>query len=199
MEHTDHKNKSKWYLKYIFMVMGFVVLYILMKNPYTKKILVEIVDEEKILTNYGLIGIFIYILIGILLNVIFFLYFFVNLATGFIFGLKRGLIISMTIVIISATISFLLSRYFIKEKIPKDNETFQTILKDQDNFNIFDWIKYNIILRVSPIPFNIVSYFWGTTEIDIWVYIFATFIGVIPWMIFEVYTGSIAKNISKYI
>ena len=198
MEDSDDK-KSKWYLKYIFMIMGFIVLYILMKNPSTKKILIEIVDEEKLLKKYGLVGIFVYILIGIVLNVVFFLYFFVNLATGFIFGLKRGLIISMIIVIISATISFLLSRYFIKEKIPKDNETFQTILNNQDNFNIFDWIKYNIILRVSPIPFNIVSYFWGTTEVNIWIYIFGTFIGVIPWMLFEVYTGSIVKNISKYI
>ena len=196
MEDTD-KKKSKWYLKYIFMVMGFVVLYILMKNPYTKKILIEIVDEEKLLKKYGLVGIFVYILIGILLNVVFFLYFFVNLTTGFIFGFKR--IISMIIVIISGTISFLVSRYFIKEKIPKDNETFQTILKNQNDFNLYDWIKYNIITRIAPIPFNIVGYFWGTTEIDIWVYIFATFIGVIPWMVFEVYTGSIAKNISKYV
>ena len=37
-----------------------------------------------------------------------------------------------------------------------------------------DWIKYNVVTRVAPIPFNIVSYFWGTTEIDIWVYIIAT-------------------------
>lgn len=198
MEDTD-KKKSKWYLKYIFMVIGFVVLYILMKNPYTRKILIEIVDEEKLLKKYGLVGIFVYILIGILLNVVFFLYFFVNLTTGFIFGFKRGLIISMIIVIISATISFFVSRYFIKEKMPKNNETFQTILKNQDNFDIFNWIKYNIITRIAPIPFNIVSYFWGTTEIDIWIYIFATFIGVIPWMVFEVYTGSIAKNISKYV
>ena len=105
----------------------------------------------------------------------------------------------MIIVIISATISFLLSRYFIKNKISKNNTNFQTILKNQDNFNIFDWIKYNIILRVAPLPFNIVNYFLGTTKINIWVYIFGTFIGVIPWMLFEVYTGSIVKNISKYI
>ena len=61
------------------------------------------------------------------------------------------------------------------------------------------WIKYNIITRVAPIPFNIANYFWGTTEVDIWVYILATFIGVIPWMVFEVYTGSIVKNINKYV
>ena len=199
MDNDDKNNNSKWYLKYIFMVMGFVVLYILMKNPYTKSLLLEVVDEEKLLKNYGIMGIIVYIFIGILLNVVLFLYFFVNLTTGFIFGFKRGILISMTIVIISATISFLISRYFIKEKIPKNNETFQKILKNQTNYSFYDWIKYNVITRVAPIPFNIVSYFWGTTEINIWVYIIATFIGVIPWMVFEVYTGSIVKNINKYV
>jgi uncharacterized membrane protein YdjX (TVP38/TMEM64 family) len=199
MDNDDKKDDSKWYLKYIFMVMGFVVLYILMKNPYTRSLLLEVVDEEKLLKKYGIIGIIVYILIGIVLNVVLFLYFFVNLTTGFIFGFKRGLLISMTIVIISATISFLISRYFIKEKIPKNNETFKKISEHQTNFNLYDWIKYNVVTRVTPIPFNIVSYFWGTTEIDIWVYIIATFIGVIPWMVFEVYTGSIVKNINKYV
>ena len=195
----DKNDDSKWYLKYIFMVMGFVILYILIKNPYTKSILIKLIDDEKILKNYGIIGIIVYILIGILLNVVFFLYMFVNIITGFIFGFKRGIIISIIIVIVSAILSFLISRYYLKDHIPKNNILFKKVLKNQNEYNIFDWIKYNVITRVSPIPFNIVSYFWGTTEIDILVYIIATFIGVIPWMIFEVYTGSIVKNINKYV
>jgi uncharacterized membrane protein YdjX (TVP38/TMEM64 family) len=192
-------KKSKWYFKYIYIAIGLVILYILLKNKYMHSKLLQLVDEEKMLKNYGIIGILIYILIGIVLNIVFFLYFFVNVVTGYIFGFKKGILISMVIVTISSIISFVLSRYFLKENVKNDSSTFKTILDNQNDFNLFDWIKYNVITRISPIPFNIVNYFWGITEIDIWVYIFATIIGVIPWVIFEVYTGSIVKNINKYV
>ena len=199
MDDDDKNDDSKWYLKYIYMVMGFVILYILIKNPYTKSILIKLIDDEKILKNYGIMGIIVYILIGILLNVVFFLYMFVNIITGFIFGFKRGILISMIIVIVSAILSFLISRYYLKEHIPKNNTLFKKVLKNQNEYNIFDWIKHIFITRISPLPFNIVNYFWGTTEINIWVYILSTFIGVIPWLIVEVYTGSMVKNINKFI
>jgi len=195
----NEEKKSKWYFKYIYIAIGLVILYILLKNKYMHSKLLQLVDEEKMLKNYGIIGILIYILIGIVLNIVFFLYFFVNVVTGYIFGFKKGIPISMVIVTISSIISFVLSRYFLKENVKNDSSTFKTILDNQNDFNLFDWIKYNVITRISPIPFNIVNYFWGITEIDIWVYIFATIIGVIPWVIFEVYTGSIVKNINKYV
>tara|TARA_R110001592_G_scaffold202655_1_gene452225 strand:- start:210 stop:803 length:594 start_codon:yes stop_codon:yes gene_type:complete len=195
----NEEKKSKWYFKYIYIAIGLVILYILLKNKYMHSKLLQLVDEEKMLKNYGIIGILIYILIGIVLNIVFFLYFFVNVVTGYIFGFKKGILISMVIVTISSIISFVLSRYFLKDNVKNDSSTFKTILDNQNDFNLFDWIKYNVITRISPIPFNIVNYFWGITEIDIWVYIFATIIGVIPWVIFEVYTGSIVKNINKYV
>jgi len=195
----NEEKKSKWYFKYIYIAIGLVILYILLKNKYMHSKLLQLIDEEKMLKNYGIIGILIYILIGIVLNVVFFLYFFVNVVTGYIFGFKKGIPISMVIVTISSIISFVLSRYFLKENVKNDSSTFKTILDNQNDFNLFDWIKYNVITRISPVPFNIVNYFWGITEIDIWVYIFATIIGVIPWVIFEVYTGSIVKNINKYV
>tara|TARA_Y100000389_G_scaffold150259_1_gene149803 strand:- start:1973 stop:2566 length:594 start_codon:yes stop_codon:yes gene_type:complete len=195
----NEEKKSKWYFKYTYIAIGLVILYILLKNKYMHSKLLQLVDEEKMLKNYGIIGILIYILIGIVLNIVFFLYFFVNVVTGYIFGFKKGIPISMVIVTISSIISFVLSRYFLKENVKNDSSTFKTILDNQNDFNLFDWIKYNVITRISPIPFNIVNYFWGITEIDIWVYIFATIIGVIPWVIFEVYTGSIVKNINKYV
>ena len=199
MDKDETKYKSKWYLKYTFIVLVLVLLYILSKNKYTRSILFQLIDDEKMLKNYGIIGILIYILIGIVLNVVFFLYFLVNVVTGYIFGFERGFPISMIIVTISGIISFILSRYFLKENVKNESSTFKTILDRQNDFTLFDWIKYNVITRVSPMPFNIVSYFWGITEIDIQVYIIATMIGVIPWMVFEVYTGSIVKNINKYV
>jgi uncharacterized membrane protein YdjX (TVP38/TMEM64 family) len=195
----NEEKKSKWYFKYTYIAIGLVILYILLKNKYMHSKLLQLIDEEKMLKNYGIIGILVYILIGIVLNIVFFLYFFVNVVTGYIFGFKKGIPISMVIVTISSIISFVLSRYFLKENVKNDSSTFKTILDNQNDFNLFDWIKYNVITRISPIPFNIVNYFWGITEIDIWVYIFATIIGVIPWVIFEVYTGSIVKNINKYV
>lgn len=193
-----NENEEEEYSKFIYVVIGFIVLYILIKHVDIKSILLEIIECEKNLKNNGIIGIVVYVLLGILLNTFFFLYYFVNITTGYIFGFKNGLMISMAIVMITAIISFMISRNNIKG-LNDESEIFKKIVEDQSDFTGYDWVKYNIITRLSPIPFNVVNLFWGITTIDINTYIIATLIGIIPWLLFEVYIGSRIKDIKKYL
>ena len=143
-----------------------------------------------------------YILIGIILNVFIFMYFIVNVITGYVFGFKKGILIAFTIIIISSIITFFISRYYLQDTIinkAQQNERFKKIIDNQNNYSTFDWIKNIIISRTLPIPFNVCNGFWGITNVNIYIYIIGTIIGVIPWLIFEIYIGAFSKNIKKYI
>ena len=53
-------------------------------------------------------------------------------------------------------------------------------------------------MRVSPVvPFLFQNYFFGTTEVRLWPYVFATFIGVILGTALYGYLGSLGSNASE--
>lgn len=186
--------------KYLLILFIIIILFSFSRTKYGQNILFELINEEKKLKNEGFLGILIYIILGIILNVVFFMYAFINYSSGFIFGFKRGFIISYAIVIISAIIGFFISRNILKNKVEKkikNYELLNNIHKNQDSYNTIEWIIYNIISRVSPLPFTINNYFWGSTKITLINYIIGTMIGVLPWLLFEVYIGSKIKNIHK--
>ena len=200
---SDEKDEEKSVnYKYVLIIIVLVFLFFLSRNKYTKKYIYKLINIEKSLKKYGLLGIILYIIIGILLNIFLVMYFVVNIITGFIFGFKKGILIAYIIVVLSAIISFLISRYYLKDTIinkVEKNDRFKKIIDNQDNYNVIDWLRNIIISRLLPIPFIACNSFWGITNVKLYIYIIGTMIGVIPWLIFEVYVGSISKNIKKYI
>ena len=192
----EEKEEKTNYKIYIGIILLLIFVYIYENNPYTNKLLNRLIDDERILTKEGFTGIIIYIVIGVLLNVLLFLYKPVNIISGYLFGFMKGSVISYIIVIISAIIGFYISRYLLKEYLNNVDNKYLNKIKDKLNNNdTFNYIKYNVIGRVMPIPFHVWNYFWGTTDISLPVFIIGTAIGVIPWMIAEIYSGSLLKNL----
>jgi len=201
MSDVNDEEKSVNY-KYVLIISVLVFLFFLSRNKYTKKYIYKLINIEESLKKYGLLGIIVYIIIGIVLNIFFFMYLIINIITGYIFGFREGILIAYIIIILSSIIPFLISRYYLKDKIinnAQENDRFKKIIDNQNNYNTFDWLKNIIISRVLPIPFIACNSFWGITNVKLYIYIIGTMIGVIPWLIFEVYVGSISKNIKKYI
>ena len=201
MSNKEDEEKSVSY-KIILMICVLVFLFFLSRNKYTKIYIYKLINIEESFKKYGLLGIILYIIIGIILNVFVFMYFIINVITGYIFGFKEGILIAYIIIILSSIISFIISRYYFKDTIinqVKKNDRFKKIIDDQTNYTTYDWLKNIIITRALPIPFIVCNSFWGITNVDFFIYIIGTMIGVIPWLIFEVYVGSISKNIKKYI
>ena len=192
--YKEKKEKTNYKI-YIGIIALLIFVYIYENNPYKNKILNKLILEEKILTHKGIIGIIIYILIGILLNVFLFLYMPVNIISGYLFGFMKGSAISYIIVIISAIIGFYVSKHLFKQHLEKiDNKYFNKIKEKLNKNDTFSYIKYNIIGRIMPIPFHVCNYFWGTTDVSLSVFIIGTSIGTIPWMLVEIYVGSVLKN-----
>jgi len=201
MSDVNDEEKSVNY-KYVLIISVLVFLFFLSRNKYTKKYIYKLINIEESLKKYGLLGIIVYIIIGIVLNIFFFMYLIINIITGYIFGFREGILIAYIIIILSSIIPFLISRYYLKDKIinnAQENDRFKKIIDNQDNYNVIDWLRNIIISRLLPIPFIACNSFWGITNVKLYIYIIGTMIGVIPWLIFEVYVGSISKNIKKYI
>jgi uncharacterized membrane protein YdjX (TVP38/TMEM64 family) len=190
------------YKKLIILILLIISLTVFSKTNYGKKKILNMLKIQEKLKNKGLIGILIYILIGILLNVFLFLYIIINLSSGYIFGFKKGFIIAYIIVICSSIIGFYLSKYLLKDDINTFKNKYHILNKlhekiHSNNLTNFDYIKYIILFRLSPIPFQVSNYLFGSTNVNIFIYIIGTMIGVLPWLIIEVYIGSKFKNISN--
>jgi len=192
----EEKEEKTNYKIYIGIILLLIFVYIYENNPYTNKLLNRLIDDERILTKDGITGIILYILIGVLLNVFLFIYMPINIISGYLLGFIKGSLVAYIIVIISAILGFYISRYLLKKRIKNiDNKHLNQIKEKLNNNDTYNYIKYNVIGRVMPIPFHVSNYFWGTTEISLPVYIIGTAIGVIPWMIAEIYSGSLLKNL----
>lgn len=198
----DKSKEEKDKYQYEIFILTIIIFFIIFayRNKTTKKLIYKLIKQEHKLKNEGYLGIIIFIIIGVLLNQGVIFYILVNTSSGFIFGFKKGLIIAYIIVLISSFIGFYLSRYIFKDKIVntmKNNKKLNKIYELQYNLSFFQWIKYIILLRISPISFNLNNYLLGTTNVDIFTYMIGTSIGVLFWLIPEVYVGHNIKNINK--
>jgi uncharacterized membrane protein YdjX (TVP38/TMEM64 family) len=202
MDNKDNEKKYGHNYEYeIFFVtiIIFIIIFI-SKSEYIKKCLHNLIKQETKLKNEGYTGVIIFIIIGVILNQGIIFYILVNTSCGFIFGFKKGFIIAYIIVLISSIVGFYLSRYIFKNKITdsmKNNNKLNEIYERQENLTFYDWVKYTVLLRISPMSFNINNYLLGTTNVDIISYMVGTSIGVIPWLMIEIFVGSKVSNVNK--
>jgi len=100
-----------------------------------------------------------------------------TLLGGALFGLKIGLIVVSFASTIGATISFLLSRYFLKDYIEKK---FQKYIKPINDGIEKDGAFYLFTLRLIPVfPFFIINLVLGLTNIKTLTYFFVSQLGML--------------------
>lgn len=115
---------------------------------------------------------------------------------GVLFGFKYGLIYSIIGGFLSSVITFLLARKLGKERI--ENILEHQYLKHLNKYNqrleegaVWDLI----ILRITPMPFNVLNILMGVSKIKTQEYILGTTLGLIPSNILTVYFGDIISKI----
>ncbi|CAG8750060.1 4531_t:CDS:2, partial [Funneliformis caledonium] len=57
--------------------------------------------------------------------------------------------------------------------------------------------KIVVMLRLTPIPFNLISYFFSVSSIDLFPFLWATALGVLPGTFNAVWIGSLVKSLSR--
>lgn len=106
---------------------------------------------------------------------------------GVLFGTVTGVIVSNISVTIGACLAFLVGRYFARDAVKR-------MVGKHPNFKKLDeWTARNgiwivILTRLFPLlPFNLLNYAFGLTQIRFWPYAFWSWLCMIPAII--VYVG----------
>ncbi|MEO6782547.1 MAG: TVP38/TMEM64 family protein [Bradyrhizobium sp.] len=140
----------------------------------------------------GAWGIFIFALAYIALVILLAPVGIMSIAAGLIFGLW-GIPLVIVSAAIGATLAFLVSRYFVRERV-------KAFTQKRDVFRAVDRVlgeegwKVVVLLRLNPLmPFNLQNYFFGATDIGLLPYAAATLFGIMPGSMAYVYLGTLGQ------
>ncbi len=118
-----------------------------------------------------------------------------TVAAGFIYGAWRGLAIASPASLIAATIAFLLARSVMRQRIRRWLERSSHVEAVRASIADHSLIVI-LLLRLSPlVPFNVVNYALGLTEISLARYVAVSFVGMVPGTWFYAYIGSLAPTL----
>jgi uncharacterized membrane protein YdjX (TVP38/TMEM64 family) len=187
----------------LFLISSLIIFplmsYFLFKHKKIQGVIFGIIAYLKSTANNSIIGKIYYISVVIIMNIVFMNSTIPNLMSGYIFGLKKGILLTLIGCIISGVISFYMSRYILKDKILEQVSKYPVlsrIKKDEHLLGSLDWFELTILSRLPPTyPYHLTSYFWGITDISVFIFIIGTVIGILPGLSLETYIGYKFSNI----
>lgn len=173
--------KAKWAFLIIFILILFAVLFFF---PETN---INIDKIQEIKSNFGILAPIVFILFFSISSVFFMPITFLTIASGVIFGPFWGAIYAVISSALGACISFLISRYLLRDFVYKISPSKVSKLNKLIEKNAWELI---IITTLSPfINFNLENYFFGVTNISLKKFFLATLISLVPGAIAFTYLG----------
>jgi len=116
-----------------------------------------------------------------------------TMTAGVLFGAVPGTAMVSVSATTAATISFLIARYFAREKVQqwvRGNKRFSAV----DSAISADGLKVVILLRLSPLlPLAASNYLYGLTGVSLGDYVLGSFLGMLPGTIAYVTVGDMGK------
>lgn len=107
-------------------------------------------------------------------------------AAGALFGSVVGILVASTAATVGASLSFLIARHFARDA------TFNWLC-GRERFRRLNGLtaRYGaiavLLTRLSPfLPFNVLNYSFGLTRVRFWTYVFWSWVGMLPGVIFVV-------------
>ncbi|KAF9988509.1 hypothetical protein BGZ75_009283 [Mortierella antarctica] len=119
-----------------------------------------------------------------------------TIGAGFLFKpFPLALLIVLLGDVFAAVWSFIFGRYVFYDWV-------KSVMSKHPKFNALDQViqddgwKIVVMLRLTPIPFNLITYFFSITSIRMWTVVWATCIGVFPGSCIGIWIGSLLKGLS---
>lgn len=170
-------KKMKNNIAVILVLVLFVVIYKLFLQGITAQSIRDWVN------GFGIMAPLAYIFVWVVLPVFFFPVPILALAGGLSFGLIDGTIYTLIGAMINSSIMFLLANVLAKDMVTKYLEK-KLPKKWWDKFKKADGKEGFIIVlicRLIPVmPYNVINYVSGLTQIKFRNYFIATFVGILP-------------------
>lgn len=120
-----------------------------------------------------------------------------TLGGGFLFGVVYGTITVSIASVSGAAVAFVIGRTLLRRPIERriaSYPRFQAI----DRAVGEQGFKIVLLTRLSPIfPFNLLNYAFGLTDVKLWRYVLASWLGMLPGTIMYVYLGSALKSLAE--
>lgn len=119
----------------------------------------------------------------------------IELVCGFLFGIYRSFILSITAKTLGSFFSFLIGKYllhkFINKKISNSNKLLYvvSVALQESPFRIL------LLVRLTALPLAVKNYGLSALEISNHIFLLSTFIGSIPYSLAWTYFGSISKDL----
>src|SRR5262245_37907222 len=117
-----------------------------------------------------------------------------TLGAGAIYGLATGVAVVLVGASLGATLTFLLARGLLRERVERmteGNATFRAL----DRAIAREGAKIVFLVRLAPVfPFTYINYAFGLTGVKTLSYVVATVIGMIPGTFAYVYLGAAAAD-----
>ena len=157
------------------------------------RFLIRVLDYT---SGLGLWGPFFFLLFYILAAICLLPAFILSLGAGLLFGTVLGSVLVSLSSTVAATLAFLIGRYVAQEWIHqkiRGNQLFESI----DRSVAKEGWKIVGLCRLFPvIPYNLLNYAFGITQVNLKTYFFASWIGMMPGTVMYVYIGSVARDLA---
>jgi len=119
-----------------------------------------------------------------------------TLGAGFLFGVVYGTIAVSVGSVLGATAAFLVGRTLLRTTIEKRIAAYPRF-QATDRAVREQGFKIVLLTRLSPVfPFNLLNYAFGLTNVRLWQYVLASWIGMLPGTVMYVYLGSALKSLA---
>ncbi|WP_107670556.1 TVP38/TMEM64 family protein [Cyanothece sp. BG0011] len=146
--------------------------------------------------DLGTIGYLIFTLVYILSAILLIPASILTLGAGAIFNVVKGSILVSIASMLGAIVAFLIGRYLARGWVSKQIEKYPKFQVVDEAVAQEGW-KIVGLTRLSPVlPFVILNYAFGITQVSLKDYITASWFGMLPGTIMYVYIGSLIGNIA---
>jgi uncharacterized membrane protein YdjX (TVP38/TMEM64 family) len=164
----------------VFGIIGAVLALILLSNIFLFRGF-RTEDIQRVLAEFGPWAPVVYLILFTIVPLTFFPDSILAMAGGIAFGVKNGFLLALAGAILGSSLAFFLTRTFGRKYLKKYLEKKEGVSTLSEQIERKGFIVI-LLLRLTPIPFDIISYAAGLSSVQYRDFFAATLLGAIPAM-----------------